>query len=72
MEALSGTPGLRCVYFLEAADGTKLSVAVWESREAGEEGGQRITAAREARGLESDPPDSVAFYEVVQEFRAPG
>jgi heme-degrading monooxygenase HmoA len=71
LEALSGTPGLRCAYHLQGRDGTRVSLSVWDDAEATQEGGRRIRAAREARGLESDPPDKEEFFEVVSEYRAP-
>jgi hypothetical protein len=71
MEALSGTPGLRCAYHLRGRDGTLLSVSVWDSIEAGRRGSARIREARERRGLESDPPDKEEFFDVVNEYRIP-
>jgi hypothetical protein len=71
LEALDGAPGLRCAYHLAGRDGTTLSISVWDSPDAARAGAGLVGAAREAQGLEPDPPDKEDFYEVVGEYRAP-
>lgn len=67
-QALRTFPGLHKVYFMaDYATGTYSSLAIWESKEAGETAFQVVNPKlQEAlKGLVEEPPNS-EFFEVVE------
>jgi len=72
--ALSSQPGILAVFFMEASNGDRMSISIWESKQAMEAGGAKANATPLLPGQRGeDIPDAsrVEFWEVLDHFVTP-
>ena len=69
--ALTAQPGLIAVHHLAAADGTRVSISIWESEEACRTGGERANAVPLLPGqvgADIPSPSRAEFMQVLDSF----
>ena len=71
IEAAREVPGVLALYHCMAADGSAVSITVFEDPEAAEAAMARIESAREQHGHQVAPPDEANEYEVVGALERP-
>ena len=72
--AITSQPGLTLVFFLERSNGDRMSVSIWESQQAMEEGGARAHATPLLPGQRGEDIPSairVEIWDVHDLFVAP-
>lgn len=72
--ALSSQPGILAVFYMEGSNGNRVSISIWESRRAMEEGGAKANATPllpGQRGEDIPNANRVEFWEVLDHFVAP-
>ena len=71
IEALRDLPGVTALYHGVAADGSAVSITIFDDPEAAEKAGPLVDAARQRLGLGVAPADDIAVYEVVGALERP-
>lgn len=66
MAAITSQPGLAALFHLEQPNGDRVSVSIWESRQAMEEGGARANATPLLPGQRAEDIPSASRVEVCQ------
>jgi heme-degrading monooxygenase HmoA len=73
-EAITSQPGIVALFYLERPNGDRLSVSIWESQKALEEGGARANATPLLPGQRREDipsPNRFEILEVRDHFVAP-
>ena len=72
--AITSQPGIAALFYLERPNGDRVSISIWESKEAMEEGGAKANATPllpGQRGEDIPSPNRVEILEVRDHFVAP-
>lgn len=71
--ALTSQPGILAVYYMESPNGDRLSVSIWDDKQAMEEGGMKANSVPllpGQRGEDIPSPARVEIWEVLDQFVA--
>ena len=69
--AITSQPGILALFYLERPNGDRVSLSVWESQQAMEQGGVRVNAAHllpEQRAEDIPGPNRVEIWQVRDHF----
>lgn len=72
--ALTSQPGILAVYYMESPNGNRLSVSIWEDKQAMAQGGMKANSVPllpGQRGEDIPSPGRVEIWEVLDQFVAP-
>ncbi len=72
--ALSSQPGILAVFYMERSNGDRVSITIWESQRAMEEGGAKANATPllpDQRGEDIPNANRVEIWDVLDHFVAP-
>jgi hypothetical protein len=72
--ALTSQPGILAVYYVEARNGDRATISIWENKQAMEQGGIKANATPllpGQRGEDIPSPSRVEIWEVLDQFVAP-
>ena len=72
--ALTSQPGILAVYYMESSNGDRVSISIWESKQALEQGGIKANATPllpGQRGEDIPGPSRVEIWDVLDQFVAP-
>lgn len=66
MAAITSQPGLTALFHLEQSNGDRVSISIWESRQAMEQGGARANATPLLPGQRAEDIPSAGRVEICQ------